>query len=260
MRGAFVIAGKDLRNIFFSPLFYVLTFLCAFLWSLRFGFVLSDFLRASRMSQGASVFGGPQAEGPNLHFSVVAGHVSMVNLLLIFVVAALTMRLFAEERRNRTFDLLLTSPVTSTEIMLGKLIAGVLTTWALIGVSFLYPATLAFFGRIDWALLFASYIGLFLIGALYTAVGIFASSLTQSTVVAVLMGLMFNIVLWFVGAAADIATTPTSRAVFEHVNVGTHLMNLIRGNVTIAAFVFLGSLAGLFAFLTQRVIESMRWR
>ena len=148
MRGAFVIAGKDLRNLFFSPLFFILSGLCTVAWTFLFMFSVSDF---ASQAQGVMRQMGPEGEaGPNLHFMVFARHISLVNLLMIFAVAALSMRLFTEEKKNRTYDLLLTAPVTATEITIGKLIAGVLGAWGLLALSALYPLSLAFFADIQW--------------------------------------------------------------------------------------------------------------
>lgn len=258
MRGACVIAGKDLRNVFCSPLFYVLAGLCTIAWTLLFGLSVSEFAQQSMISMMQSR--GELENGPNLHFMVFARHISLVNLVMIFAVAALTMRLFTEEKRNRTYDLLLTAPVTATEIMMGKLIAGVLTAWALLLISAIYPLSLAFFARLDWGPLAASYLGLMLLVAVYVAVGMFASSLTQSAVVAVLMALIFNVMLWFVGAAGDAVTNPVAKAVFDHLNVGNHFVNFIKGNISVASLMFFASAIFLASFLTQRVVESSRWR
>lgn len=258
MRGTFVIAGKDLRNLFFSPLFWVLAGICTIVWSLMFYATVAEFMAQSMSSMAQQ--GGPAEGMVNLHFTVMARHISLVNLVMIFAIAGLSMRLFTEENRNRTMDLLLTSPVTATEIALGKLIAGTLTAWALIAISALYPISLAFFGKLDWGPLVASYLGLLLLVATYVAVGMFASSLTQSTVLSAIMGLIFNVMLWFIGAAADVTDAPIQKAVFDHLNVGTHFINFIKGTISIAGVVFFASVIGLFTFLTQRVVESARWR
>jgi ABC-2 type transport system permease protein len=255
MRGALVIAGKDLRGMFGSPLFYILAGICTLAWSVIFFFTVGEFMSQtlfSRMQGGES--------GLNLHYNVVLNHLRLVNLVMILASAALTMRLFAEEKRNRTFDLLLTSPVTATEITIGKLIAGVLTGWALVGLSLLYPLSLALFGGLDWGPLASSYIGMLLIVASYISIGMFCSSLTQSGVLAVLMALIFNIMLWFMGAAADSAENPITKKIFEHMSVGLHYENFLKGGVSISGFAFFLSLIFLFAFLTQRVVESARWR
>jgi ABC-2 type transport system permease protein len=257
MRGACVIAGKDLRNLFMSPLFYIMAGICGVTWSFLFVFSVGEFVRQS-MIQMMQMQG--QGEGLPLHYTVVARHISLVNFVMILASAALTMRLFTEEKRNRTYDLLLTAPVTATDITLGKLIAGLVTAWALVAVSALYPISLAFFGKLDWGPLVSSYIGMLLVAGCYVAIGMFASSLTQSAVVAVIMALVFNVMLWFVGAASDVSDGPVQKQIFEHLNVGGHFQNFLKGSFSVSGTVFMLSVIFLFSFLTQRVVESARWK
>lgn len=256
MKGAWVIAAKDLRNIFVSPLFYVVSGICSVIWFLLFISRLSEFLFQSAMQSAQ----GRGQEGLPLHFYLFFPHLSIVNLIMIFAISAFTMRLFTEEKRNRTFDLLLTAPVTSTEIVIGKLVAGVGTAWALLAIAAIYPLSLSFFGSLDWGPLASSFIGIALLSAGYVAVGIFASSLTQSAVVAIILSLIFNVMLWFVGTLADRAADPLERAIVEQISVGEHLQNYMKGNVSLSGFVFFVSLIFLFTFLTRQVVESTRWR
>lgn len=261
MRGALVIAGKDLRNIFLSPLFYVVASICSLVWWFLFVIRLNEFMRESAMRMyQAAMAGGQGDQGLSLHFNLILAHFYGVNLILIFAVAAVTMRLFTEEYRNRTYDLLLTSPVTATEIAVGKLIAGVLTTWALLAVATIFPLSVGFFGKIEWGPFVSSLIGLMLLSAVYVSIGMFASSITSSIVVAVILAPIFNIMLWFLGALSESANDPIARRIFEHMNVSTHLGNFWKGNPSTASAVFLLSLVFLFTFLTQRVVESSRWR
>lgn len=255
MRGAWVIAGKDLRNVFLSPLFYIVAGMCSVIWWVFFWQSLAMFIKQSQISamQG-------KAEGLPLHFYVVWGHFSIVNLIMIFAVAALTMRLFTEEKRNRTFDLLLTAPVTSTEIVVGKLIAGVATAWALLLVASLYPLSLAAYGSMQWGPLASSMLGIMLLCAAYVAVGIFASSITQSAVIAVILALIFNVSLWFLGAVAEGTTDPATRSLFEHLSVGEHFQSFMKGNPSLTGLVYFLSLIFMFSFLTRQVVESTRWR
>jgi ABC-2 type transport system permease protein len=260
MRGAFVIAGKDLRNFFLSPLFYILGGICSLVWSVLLIIMVGEFVQSSSMRMMQAQMSGQQEQGLPLHLIVVRNHFQLVNLFMIFVVAAITMRLFTEEKRQRTYDLLLTAPVTATEIAVGKLIAGVATTWALLAIAAFLPMTLGFYGQLDWGPMASSLIGLALLTAAYVAIGMFASSITQSTAVAVILALVFNVTLWFIGALADASGNPTERAIFEHLNVGSHLQVFTMGSFTIAGFVYLASVVFLFTFLTQRVVESSRWR
>lgn len=255
MRGIFVIAGKDLRNLFLSPLFYGIAGLCSIAWTLVYFLGLKDFAQASMMS---AMQGG--GEGASLHFVVFARHISLVNLVMIFAVSAMSIRLFTEERRAQTMALLLTSPVTATQITLGKFLAGLLGAWALVGVSFLYPLSLRIFAEFDWGPLIASYIGLMLITGCYVAVGMFASCLTENAVMSVVMSLIFNVMLWFIGALSDASQEPALTKLFEHLNVGAHFIGFIKGGISVASVTFFVSVIVLMAFLTQRVVESNRWR
>lgn len=259
MRGLLAITAKDLATYFKSPLFYVVAGVCTIVWSFVFGTAIDQFMGAT-ISQMMQSMQGDADPGINLHRTVIAYHASIVNLLMIMATAALSMRLLAEEKRQRTFDLLLTSPVTATDIALGKWLAGTLAAWALVGVSLLYPLSIEFFAKIEWGPLAATYIGLMLLSGVYVSVGLFASSLTDSSVLAVVMAILFNFLLFFVSAPAQTVDGPTERAIFEHLSIGTHFSTFVGGSVGLSAIVFFASVIFLFTLLTQRVIESARWR
>ncbi len=255
MKKILVIAGKDLRNLFASPLFYIIAGLCAVVWTGVYFLGIQEFAHASKMSAAQ---GG--AETASLHFVVFRTHGSLVNLFLIFAISSMSMRMFTEEKKNQTMALLLTSPVSATQITLGKLLAGLVAAWALVAISFLYPASLRVFTEIQWGPLLVAYMGLMLITGCYVAIGMFASSLTESTVLAVVMALIFNIMLWFIGALAQSTDNPTATKIFGHLNVGTHFVGFLNGAISIASITFFVSVIVLMTFLTQRVVESNRWR
>ncbi len=253
MRGIWVIAKRETKAIYGSVLFYAIGGLCTVLWSVIYMFRVSDFASRSR-------FAMPGQEGPNIHFDIFAAHISLVNFIMILAIAAITMRFFAEEKKNRSFDLLLTSPVTSTQIVLGKFVAGFLGAAGFVLLSFLYPVSLAFIAPIDWGPLLTSYFGLLLLVSCYVAIGMFASSLTENLVLAVVMALIFSVGIWFIGSGSDAFESPILTKMFEHLNVSTHFVGYIKGSISIASTVFFLSVIGLYIFLTQRVVESSRWR
>ena len=258
MRGTIAIAWKDFKTLASTPLFFIVAGLCSLVWSFMYWRVLDLF---SAMSLQYSFRNrGQGEEGLSLHFEMFVKHISLVNFLMIIAVPALTMRLIAEEKKLRTYDLLLTSPVTATQIALGKYFAGLLSVSALLLISFLYPLSTAFVAEIQWGPLLSSYLGLFMISATYVAVGLFASSMTSSVVLAVIMALIFNVGLWFVGSGAEMAQGDLSKAIFNHLSVGEHFLGFIKGSVELTALVFFSSIIFLCCFLTQRVIESSRWR
>ncbi len=254
MRAIMTIASKDFRNLLTSPMFYVISGLCSVLWTYSYLRALLLFAERSRYMQ-------PGMEGGmNLQREVFLLHISQINLLFVFVVPALTMRLLADEKRMRTYDLLLTAPISATQIAIGKFLAGLGVVTVLTGISFLYPLITRFVAEYPMAPLLSAYAGVIMVSAAYVAVGIFASSLTESTMLAVVLGLIFNILLWFISQGAGTDNLPLVSSILEYMSLGQHFLNFIMGAVKVASVVFLASVVGFFVFLTQRVVESSRWR
>ena len=251
MNGVLTIAGRDLRSLFKSPLIYVVGGLCATLWTLVFLVSLSSFLDRGRMG----MFQG----GSSVYENVFKAHISMVNFVMILATAALTMRLIAEEKRNRTYDLLLTAPVTATQIVLGKLLAGIVAAWSLVLLSAVCPVSVRAFGEIEWGPLIGAYAGLLFVVAAYVGLGLFASSMTESPVLSVVVSLVLSCAVWFVGAGAESDNQLVAKT-FEHLSIGTHFMAFLKGAVGTSNFIYFASVVFLCAFLAQRVVESSRWR
>lgn len=255
MRAILTLAGKDFKNLLTSPLFYVISGLCSVLWSYSYIRALLMFAERSRM------YMQPGSEsGMSLQREVFLMHISQINLLFVFVVPALTMRLLAEEKRLRTYDLLLTSPVSASQIAVGKFLAGLGAVTVLTGISFLYPAATRMVAEFPMGPLLSAYAGVIFVSGAYVAVGLFASSLTESVMLSVVLGLIFNIMLWFISQGAGTDNMPMVSAVLEYMSLGQHFLNFIMGAVKLSSVVFLASVIGLFVFLTQRVVESSRWR
>ena len=255
MRAIGTIAWKDLKNLLTSPLFYVIAGLCSVLWTysyLRLIMVFADQLMRSHQPGVDS--------GLNLQREVFMGHISQINLLLLLAVPALTMRLISEEKRMRTYDLLLTSPVTATEIALGKFLAGFGAVCALTFISFLYPLATLMVASFPFAPLLSAYAGVLMVGAVYVAIGLFASSLSESLVLSVILGWIFNLFLWFFAQGLGGDSSPWLTALLDYLSIGQHFINFILGAVKLSSITFFASLIFFFVFLTQRVIESSRWR
>lgn len=255
MRAILTLAKKDFKNLVKSPLFYIIAALCTGLWSYSYMRAILEFAGKSRMYTQAG-----QDPALNVQREVFIPHISLLNLLLIFVVPALTMRMISEEKRMRTFDLLLTAPVNATQIALGKFLAGFATVSVLIFISFLYPLLTRSVAEYPMAPLLTAYLGMLLVGSVYVAIGLFASSLTESVILSVIMGLIFNILLWFISSGISSEASPTVTALMEYLSVGHHFMGFVLGSIKLKSLVFLLSLTTLFIFLSQRVIESARWR
>lgn len=254
MRAVFTLAWKDLRNLITSPLFYVIAGLCSVVWSSYYMPSLIGFAEQSRVYMQPGI-----ESGMNLQRSVFLKHIWVTNFLYIFVIPALTMRLLAEEKRLRTYDLLLTSPVSATQIALGKFLGGMGAVSALTFISFLYPLGTRLVGDFPFGPLLTAYLGVLLVAGAYVAVGLFASSLTESVLLSVVLGLIFNLLFWFIGQGGEDGASTLAK-VLEYMSIGQHYVSFILGSIKINALVFLLSVIGIFVFLTQRVVESSRWR
>lgn len=257
MRGTFVIFKKELAAYFLSPLFYFISFLMTSLLSIMFAMSLDKF--NSTVSNAMMQFGA-STQQQNIHYAVFLPHLSLVNLLLIFLVPSLCMRLLAEEKKMHTFDLLLTSPVTSVAIVMGKYLATLVTILGLIAVTMIYPIIASHIAAFPWAPTIIAALGIFLVSAVYAAMNLFASSLTDNGLIAFVLSIVFNLSIWFIGALNESFDDPTSKKILEHLSINTHLSGLIEGTIRTSGLVFIFSLIFLFCFLTERVIESSRWR
>lgn len=257
MKNIIIIASKEIRVFFTSPMFYVISLLMTIVMSYIYPIQLGQF---AQVLQTYVMQPGVPHQQLNIHYGVFLKHLSFLNLIFIFLVPAITMRLISEEKKMRTMDLLMTSPVTSLEIVIGKYLAGLAAIFSLSLVALLYPIATISFATINWGPLLIAFGGIFLVGAVYVAMDLFCSSLTEQSIVAFVMSFVMNLAIWFVGMAVDVVDSPLARQIFEHISLNAHLGSLVEGTVRTNALVFLVSLIVLFVFITERVVESSRWR
>ena len=255
-RQIFVITWTDFKQLTFHPLFFLAMGLCC---------IFISYMFPRELMQFASSYIAPawqQAPGQtrNIHFDVFVPHVSLVNLLLIFLIPAFSMKLLAEERKNKTFDLLMTVPLSSLQIVLGKYLALILTLILFLIVTMLYPLSTIFFTKIPTGPFLTSWLGLFFLAATYAAAGLFASSLTASVMLSMIMGVIFNISLLLISHGKEFSDNPIFQNVMEYISLSEHFVNFIKGSLVISSLVFFFSCILFFLFLVYKVIEFSRWR
>ena len=257
MDKTWAIAKKEIRGFIWNPNYWVVCALACMVMSWVFPIQLNVFADGLK-NQVYAMSMPPQQL--NIHYAVFLRQLSYLNLILILVVPALTMRLLAEEKKLKTLDLLLTSPITSLHIVLGKYAGALVAIFGITFLAFLYPASAVFFTKINWAPLIVSFLGIFFVGSVYAAMNLFCSSLTESAIVAYVMAVIFNVSVWFVGVGADIIDSSFGRQVFEHISLSVHLASLVEGTIRTSTLIFFLSVITLFVFLAERVVESARWR
>lgn len=257
MNGMTVILKKELKGFYFSPAFWMICFLLSVIFSWVYPVQLNLF--AQLLTNFVMQQDVPKNQ-LNIHYGVFVRQFSILNLLMIFIVPALTMKLFAEEKKLRTFDLLLTSPVTSWQIVLGKYFAALGAILGIFLVAFMYPLATSTLAKLNWAPLIIAFMGFFLISSVYAAMNLFCSSLTEQSLMAFVTSLVLNVSIWFIGIGTEVVDSETARKIFEHISFTAHLSGLADGTIRTNGLVFLFSLIVLFCFLAERVVESSRWR
>ena len=182
-----------------------------------------------------------------------------IRLVLLLTIPLLTMRLFAEEKKLGTIELLFTYPFSDSEILLGKFLASLAVFSLMIGLTVLYPILLAIVYEVEVWPLAASYLGVFLLGAAFISCGIMVSSLTENQIVAALVSSGIILAFWFIDWN-EAAMTPIVAEVLHHVSFFEHFYNFARGVIETKDIIYFILFTFFFLFLTLRSLESRRWR
>lgn len=180
--------------------------------------------------------------------------------ILTIVIPAMAMRSISEEYRSGTFETLMTAPVSDAQVVLGKYLATLGFYLIMIAGTVIYPVIMQVFGNPDWGEVLAMYVGLVLLGVSFTAFSMFASSLTRDQAVAWILGAMPLMLLVLSVYSLARRFEGTVREILQQVNVMGLFSEFARGQIDTNAVVFFLASAGLFLFLTVKVVESRRWR
>ena len=190
---------------------------------------------------------------------VVKDTFGIISFLFLFVIPLLTMRLFAEEKKSGTFEILTTCPVTAWGRVLGKYLAALTVVVILLVVSLIFPAIFGWLGDPEWPVVVSSYLGLLLIGTAYVAFGTFASTLTENQIIAAVVTFFGLLAFYLIGDMGFAGVGAVSR-VFDALSIREHSDNLIRGRILTEDITYFVAFAVGFLFLANHVLESRRWR
>ena len=246
---ALLIAKKELRTYFASPIAYVIMAAFLFFTGLLFIDSLSGAFREASLRE---FFSGQGTGG------ITTGTVTGAFVLLLLG-PVITMRLFAEESKLGTLELLLTSPVRDFEVVAGKFLAALGIVAILLLLTFYYPLMLFVFGDPEFGPVFSGYFGLVLLGAFFISVGLFASSLSSNQIVSAVVGLVILLMCWFIGEAADFFRGQPE-TILQFVSPRSHFDDFARGLIFLDSVIYFLGLTAMFIFLTVRSLETRRWR
>lgn len=202
----------------------------------------------------------PYGEPLNIHDFVFVPHLNWVYMTFLILIPLLSMKLLSEERKERTMDLLLTSPITSAEIVIAKFLACWVAVLSMIFIAFLFPLVTGSVADFDWGPLLGSYLGMILLSAFNVGLCMIASALTESALLSGFLGFVFMLVMMIIGAGVGQFSNPIMASMFEQMSLVLHLQDFFQGTLEISSFVYLISGVIFFGFVTQRIIEATRWR
>lgn len=202
-------------------------------------------------------------------YNLLNGYPSMnvtfnsITFIFLLAVPVLTMRVLAEERRQKTDQLLITAPVSVAKIVLGKFFA-LLTVYLIpIGVICIYPLIMRIFGKISFAQNYTAILGFFLLGAANIAVGLFISSLTENTIIAAVLTFVVMFLSYIMSGLESFLPSSMSDGIVYHVleafNVDGHFQSFVDGTFEVTAVVYFFSVMFVFVFLTMQSIKKRRW-
>ena len=234
----FYIAKKEIKTYFVSPIAYIMTVAFLFIAGYFFTMHLVNSMRADMM-----------------------GFLHNMGVIMLFMVPGLTMRLLAEERRQKTMELLMTSPVTPTQIVLGKYLACMFLMVTMVALTLLYPWIIHHYGgKLDWGPVVTGYVGLILLIGALVSVGVFTSSFTDNQLVAAVVAFALLLLFWIVSWLTVYLESGWMSTAAEALSIFLPFGDFIKGVIETRYYVYYGSVVFVFLFASVRMLEASRWR
>jgi gliding motility-associated transport system permease protein len=257
MRNVLTIAGRELKSYFVSPIAYVV--LTGFLL-LGGWFFFNLLARFNLLLTIYSAQQNPQVlQRLNLNEFVIAPLLHNLSVVLVILVPVITMRTLAEEKKAGTYELLLTSPLRVSEIVIGKFLGSFVFVAIMVALTGVYPLILFAYGNPETGVVLGGYLGLLLLATSFVAVGVLTSSFTENQIIAAVSCLVSLLLLYIIAWPADNAGE-TIGALLRYVSLTEHFAQMVKGVIDSKDLVYFATVIVLALFLTHRSVESVRWR
>jgi ABC-2 type transport system permease protein len=257
MRNVLTIAGRELKSYFVSPIAYVV--LTGFL--LLGGWFFFNLL--ARFNMLLTIYSAQQnpqiLQRLNLNEFVIAPLLHNLSVVLVILVPVITMRTIAEEKKAGTYELLLTSPLRVSEIVIGKFLGSFVFVAIMVALTGVYPLILFAYGNPETGVVLGGYLGLLLMATSFVAIGLLASSFTENQIIAAVSGIVALLLLYIVSWPADSAGE-TMGTLLRYLAITEHFAQMVKGVIDSKDLVYFATVIVLALFLTHRSVESVRWR
>ena len=254
MNNIIAIADKELRSYFASPIAYIIIGL----FSLLFGwfYYMYVILFVQQSEQMMQMGGGGAA---NINQAMIRPVLLNSAVIILFVMPMITMRTYSEEKRSGTIELLLTSPITDLQIILGKFFGALGLYIAMLFVTMLYMGILFYLGNPEWRPIATGYLGLLLMGSCFISAGLLISSVTKNQIVAGVITFAVFLMLWVINWIGE-SSGPTTRALVSYLSITEHFDDFARGILDTKHIIYYLSFITFGLFLTAKSVDSERWR
>jgi ABC-2 type transport system permease protein len=254
MSNIFAIAQKEVRAYFASPIAYVVIGLFALLFGYFYVAILDWFVRQGMMG-GMGMTAAPLS----LNQQFVRPLLLNTTVVLLFVLPMITMRTYAEEKRSGTMELLLTSPLTDLQIILGKFLGALVLYAAMLAVTLVYVGMLFVYGNPEWKPIATAYLGLLLMGGCFISVGMLISSFTRNQIVAGMLTFGVFLLLWVIDWIGSFLG-PRGETIVNYLSITRHFDDFAKGVIDTTHLVYYLSFITFGLFLTAKSVDSERWR
>ena len=255
MNNILAITHKELKSYFASPIAYVVIGLYALVYGYYFYAAVRFFERQSIQMAGL----GAGTPAVNINEQLIRPVFQYSMVVFLIVLPMITMRTYSEEKRSGTMELLLTSPITDFQIIMGKFLGAMGLYASMLGVTLIHMVLLFWVSQPEWMPILTSYLGLLLLGGCFMAVGLLISSLTKNQIVAGMITFGVFLMLWVINWIASFMG-PTTQQVLNYLSITDHLDDFTKGIVDTKHLVYYVSFITFGLFLTARSVDTERWR
>jgi ABC-2 type transport system permease protein len=253
MRNVLAIAQKELKSYFASPIAYIVIGLFVLLFGYFYTVMLQYFVQQSMMAQM-----GGEDQRMNVNEMMLRLLFQNITILVLFLMPMVTMRTYAEEKRSGTIELLLTSPVTDFQIILGKFLGAMGLYAVMLAVTLIHIAVVFIYGNPEWKPVVTAYLGLLLLGGCFISVGLLISSLTKNQIVAGVSTFAVFLLLWVISWIGSVNSALAG--VTNYLSIVDHFDDFSKGVIDTTHLVYYLSFITFGLFLTAKSVDSERWR
>jgi ABC-2 type transport system permease protein len=259
MKNTYAIFQKELKHFFYSPIAYIVIAAFTIIAGIFFYLYLSSFVQAAFMDMMRSQQFRTAPQKFNINLQLIRPYFWNLALISLFVLPLVTMRLYSEEKKSGTVELLYTTPLSTTSIVLGKFLAGIVFYFVMLIPTFVFMALLFIYGNPEFGPVLSGYLGLFLLGSAFISGGLFISSLTENQIIAAIGGFGLSLLLWVIGWAASYAG-PNLAGILNYLSIINHFEDFAQGVIDSKHVLYYLLFSSFGIYLTLKSVESIKWR